>query len=87
MLGDVKPDLTIILDLPVAAGLARAIGRGGLEARFESKSEVFHERLRQAFLAIAAAEPKRCRVLDGTAAVGDVAAAVWNAVSSCLASA
>ncbi len=74
------PDLTLILDLPVAAGLARASQRGGAEQRFESKGLAFHERLRAGFLEIAAAEPQRCRVIDAGAGVDDVAEAVWAAV-------
>jgi dTMP kinase len=74
------PELTLILDLPVEAGLARAAQRGGAEQRFESKGVAFHERLRAGFLEIAAAEPQRCRVIDAGAAVEEVAEAVWAAV-------
>lgn len=59
------PDRTLVLDLPAAEGLDRAAGRGG-DARFESMGLAYHRRLRQAFLAIAAAEPQRCRVLDAS---------------------
>ncbi|KZD09786.1 dTMP kinase [Oceanibaculum pacificum] len=62
-----KPDLTLILDVPVAVGLARAAGRGGKEDRFERMGIDFHERLRQGFLEIARREPQRCAVLDATA--------------------
>jgi dTMP kinase len=85
VLAGLRPDLTLILDLPVAAGLGRAVGRGGAEARFESKGEAFHQRLRDGFLAIAAAEPDRCRVLDAAGDEDSVAAAVWAAVESRLA--
>ena len=85
VLGGLRPDLTLILDLPVEAGLARAVGRGGAEARFESKGEAFHHRLRERFLAIAAAEPERCRVIDATGDEDQVAAAVWAAVEPALA--
>jgi dTMP kinase len=80
VIGDDWPELTLILDLPVAAGLARAAQRGGAEQRFESKGLAFHQRLRAAFLEIAAAEPQRCRVIDADAAMEDVAEAVWAAV-------
>ncbi len=63
VLEGVRPDLTLILDLPVEAGLARALSRGGGEDRFEAKGAAFHERLRQAFLQIAVNEPERCVVL------------------------
>jgi dTMP kinase len=68
--GDFVPDLTLILDLPVELGLARAAKRPGAETRFERLDRAFHERLRQGFLEIAAAEPGRCLVID---AAGDVA--------------
>lgn len=62
------PDLTLILDLPPAAGLARSRGRERGEDRFEGKALDFHERVRAEFLAIAAREPNRCVVLDATSA-------------------
>ncbi|MFA7429441.1 MAG: dTMP kinase [Rhodospirillaceae bacterium] len=70
--GDVKPDLTLILDLPVDVGLARAGVRNGAPApaaedRYERMGEAFHERLRHGFLSIAAAEPDRCAVIDASA--------------------
>lgn len=77
-----KPDLTLIIDLPVEIGLARAaVRRGAAETdRFEADHVEIHERRRQAFLAIAAAEPERCAVIDGTATPDAVEAAVWAAV-------
>jgi dTMP kinase len=81
VLGEARPDLTLVFDLPVEQGLARAAGRGGAEARFESKGEAFHQRLRQGFLAIARAEPERCVVIDAAGDRETVAAAVWSAVS------
>ena len=63
--GDFKPALTLILDLPVEAGLARAAERVGKETRYESKGAEFHERVRNGFKEIAKAEPKRCKVIDG----------------------
>lgn len=80
VLGDARPDLTLILDLPVTTGLARALGRGGREARFEAKGTAFHERLRGAYLAIAEAEPGRCRVIDADAAPEVVADRIWTVV-------
>ena len=79
VLGATRPDLTLILDLPAEAGLARAAGRGGAEARFESKPLAFHERLREAFLSIARDEPGRCVVIDADAGEDQVAWAVWDA--------
>lgn len=74
---DAKPDLTLILDLPVEDGLRRAAHRGGGEARFESKGLAFHQRLRAKFLEIAEAEPERCAVVDATRVQDDVAEAIW----------
>ena len=81
---DLSPDLTLILDLPVEAGLARAAHRGGHD-RFELKGLAFHGRLRDAFLAIAALEPRRCVVLDGELPVEALSDAVWAVVSPHLA--
>jgi len=82
VLAGVRPDLTLILDLPTEAGLARAGGRGDAESRFESKGVAFHERLRAAFLDIARAEPDRCAVIDAAQDEDTVAAAVWEAVGA-----
>lgn len=80
VVGETRPDLTLILDLPVEAGLERAAHRGGGEARFEAKGVEFHRRLRQGFLDIAAAEPERCVVVDSTRPQDEVAEAIWAAV-------
>ncbi|HEX6866760.1 MAG TPA: dTMP kinase [Caulobacteraceae bacterium] len=80
VVGEVTPDLTLVLDLPVEDGLKRAAGRGGGEARFEAKGTEFHRRLRQGFLDIAAAEPDRCVVIDSTRPQDEVEAAIWAAV-------
>jgi dTMP kinase len=82
VVGETVPDLTLILDLPVAVGLARAAGRGQGEGRFEAKGAPFHERLRAAFLEIAAAEPARCRVIDADADVEAVAERIAAAVDA-----
>lgn len=67
-LGDFRPDLTFILDLPMEDGLARAARRSAAD-RFERLDKEFHRRLRDGFLAIARAEPERCAVIDAS---GDV---------------
>lgn len=85
ILQDVRPDLTLVFDLPPEVGLERAHARAGAEMRFESKGMAFHERLREGFRAIAAAEPERCAVIDATAAMDAVEAAVWSAVQARLA--
>jgi dTMP kinase len=82
VLADTRPDLTLIFDLAPEAGLARAAGRAGGETRFEAKGAAFHQRLREAFLAIARAGPERCVVIDAAPDVEAVAQAVWAAVTS-----
>jgi dTMP kinase len=82
ILGETRPDLTLILDLPVADGLGRANGRGDAEGRFEAKGEAFHERLRQAFLEIARAEPRRCTIIDAARSPDEVEAQIRAAVET-----
>jgi dTMP kinase len=77
---DFMPDLTLIFDVPIEIGLARAAKRRGGEARFEAKGRDYHERVRQGFLAIAAREPKRCVVIDASKDVNEVAAAALTAL-------
>jgi dTMP kinase len=81
VVGEARPDLTLIFDLPACEGLARAAARAGAETRFEAKGLTFHERLRAAFLAIAAEAPERCCLIDATADREAVARAVWDAVA------
>ena len=80
-LGDFRPDLTVILDLPVEEGLRRAGGRGDNETRYERMDGGFHERMREGFLAIAKAEPKRCVLIDAGGSVDAVAEAILDAVT------
>jgi dTMP kinase len=61
--GATRPDLTLLLDLPVAVGLARMNGRGPAD-RIEAEPEAFFERVRAGFRARAMAEPERFRVID-----------------------
>ncbi len=81
-IGDLKPDLTIILDVPVEVGLQRAAARrgGGAPDRFEAEDVRFHHELREAYRQIAAAEPKRCVLIDANAEPDRVAATVWDAL-------
>ncbi|MGH6817475.1 MAG: dTMP kinase [Methylovirgula sp.] len=83
-LGELRPDLTLILDLPAEVGLARAAARRGpgvASDRFEAESIAFHEALRKAYREIAAAEPQRCVIVDATRSEDDVAQAIWDAVA------
>ena len=81
VLGAFKPDLTLILDLPVEAGLGRAEARGTVN-RYERMDSAFHQRLRQGFQDIAKREPDRCLVIDATQPADTVAEAVAEAVRS-----
>ena len=83
-IGDLVPDLTIVLDIAVETGLERVRLRRGdaVPDRFEAENVEFHQKLRQAYLAIAAAEPERCVVIDAGSAKEDVARQIWEAVRS-----
>jgi dTMP kinase len=86
VVGDASPDLTLILDLPPENGLARAATRRGIGQtdRFEGENIDFHRRLRQAFMAIAGAEPDRCVAIDATQNIEEVARDVWGVVDRIL---
>lgn len=78
--GGLRPDLTLLLDLPVEEGLER---KGTERTRFETAFDVaFHRRVRTGFLELAAAEPERFRVIDAGAEEGVVAGAIVDAVAS-----
>ena len=81
-IGDLKPDLTIILDIPVEIGMQRAAARRGSGApdRFEAEDVRFHQELRDAYREIAAAEPQRCVLIDANTDANTVAANVWAAL-------
>jgi len=77
--GAFRPDLTVILDLPIEIGLKRAAARRGSETRYESLPAEFHARVRGGFLEIAKREPKRCVVIDATGDVDAIARAIADA--------
>ena len=81
-IGDLKPDLTIILDIPVEVGLKRAADRrgSGVPDRFEAEDVKFHQDLRDAYQQIAAEDPQRCVLIDANADTDTVAARVWTAL-------
>ncbi|MCK1541970.1 dTMP kinase [Bradyrhizobium sp. 147] len=81
-IGDLKPDLTIILDLPVEIGLQRAATRRGSAApdRFEGEDLKFHQGLRDAYRKIAAEDPARCALIDANSDPDTVAGRVWTAL-------
>lgn len=82
------PDATIILDLPVEIGLRRAEARRNETAKantapdaYEQREAAFHQKLRDAFIEIAKAEPQRCILIDASADEGSIAEAVWSGVA------
>ena len=79
-----KPDLSLLLDLPVADGLARARGRGDAD-RIESEPEAFFERVRRVYRARAEAEPARWRVIDASQPLERVLADLGVAIVTFLA--
>jgi dTMP kinase len=81
--GGLAPDLTVLLDLPAAAGIARARDRG-VSDKLERESLAFHEQVRTAFRALAEAEPRRYLVVDATLPPDRIAAVVLGKVESLL---
>jgi dTMP kinase len=79
--GGLKPDLTLLLDLPVTDGRARASQRGGAD-RIEAERDDFFERVRAAYRARAQTEPTRFRVIDATLPAADVLAAAVAAIEA-----
>ncbi len=80
--GDLVPDLTIVLDVPPEVGLKRASDRrGNANAdRFESEAIGFHEALRRAYAQLAELEPQRCILIDATQTPEAVQSLIWAAV-------
>ncbi len=77
--GNLRPDLTIIFDLPPEKGLARIRRHGALD-RIENETIEFHRRVREGYLAIARAEPERCVVIDASRDAAGVGALLRRAV-------
>ncbi len=88
VLGDLKPDVTILLDLPVKLGLSRAWkqidagNRDGLETRFEKEDLDFHERVRGGYLKLAGQEASRFRVIDASGDEDQVREQIAGVLSS-----
>ncbi len=83
-IGDLQPDLTLVLDMPVEIGVTRALARRGAETRFEANAAAFHERVRAAFREITEREPGRARLIDANQPVEAVGAAIWSHVEPLL---
>jgi len=86
---DLKPDLTLLLDLPVEVGLRRARERNQADAasatsRFEEEDLVFHQRVREGYLAVAAAERARIKIIPADQPVEKVAKQVQGVVARAL---
>ena len=83
------PDLTLVVDIDVETGLARAHRRNqrtqDVETRLDEQSLEFHRKVRAAYHQLAEDEPKRVKVIDGSREEDDVALAVWSAVEGLLA--
>ena len=84
IVGETKPDLTLILDVPVKEGMKRAAARRGKgdADRFEAEALAFHEKLRDGFLTLAANEPDRCVLIDATTSKEEVAEQIWHVVQN-----
>jgi len=78
-----KPDLTVLLDMPVEEGLARKSKER--QDRFEQQDIAFHQRLREGYLKLAAEEPQRWLVVDATLQQAEVAQIIWDKVRQLLA--
>ena len=77
-----KPDLTVLLDIPVESGLARK--RGKRQDRFEQEDIAFHQRVRQGYLKLAANEPQRWLVIDASQPKAKIERIIWQKVSELL---
>lgn len=81
IVGETRPDLTLILDVDPELGLARAKKRADLENRFEKKGLAFHRKLREGFLAMASGDAGRCQIIDSSRPYEAVAQDIWRAVA------
>jgi dTMP kinase len=85
---DLQPDCTLLLDLPVSVGLARARARSGVASdRFEAEAEAFFERVRAGYLEIVRREPNRVRVIDASVPLDQVERQVGEVLASLVAAA
>ena len=82
-IGDCLPDLTLVIDLDPRIGLERARGRE-LFDRMENQSMDFHQRVRQGYLDLAAREPLRVKVIDGSQSIATVWNQVWEHIARVL---
>lgn len=86
-INNTAPDITLILDLDPEIGLARAAERRGKTDdvdRFERETLAKHQARRQAFLEIAKAEPERCKIVDASGNIDEIANQIWKLVEKAL---
>jgi dTMP kinase len=83
-IGNLKPDLTFIMDVPAELGLERVSKRrgGAVVDRFETETLGFHQKLREAYIELAASEPRRCVLVDARGPRKEVAERIWNIVNA-----
>ena len=81
--GSLRPDMTLLLDLPVDEGMARAGQRGELD-RFEREQQAFFERVRQTYRDRAEAEPERFRIIDASKDIAQVQQQIAAVLKPCL---
>ena len=81
-LGDLKPDLTLLFDLPVEMAMARLSAGTQNPDRFEREKAEFFERVRATYLAIATAEPQRVRVIDATMTLSEIQVILENIIAN-----
>jgi dTMP kinase len=79
-IGNLKPDLSLLLDLPVEQGLLRRFSSEGQPNRLDREEVAFHERVREAYHSLAASHPVRWRVIDASRTQEEVWSEVWSAV-------
>ncbi|SDL89528.1 thymidylate kinase [Franzmannia pantelleriensis] len=82
--GELRPDLTLLLDMPLAAARQRLAARGSRPDRFEREREAFFSRVREAYLARAEAAPQRIAVIDASGSIGEVQAQLGERLAALL---
>ncbi|MFT5598177.1 MAG: dTMP kinase [Urechidicola sp.] len=81
VVGSFEPELVLILDISESIALQRALDRGGKEDRFEKKGQEYHEKVRQAFLQIAASNPSRYHVIDANQSISAVTQEIFTTIN------
>lgn len=82
VVGDFKPELVLILDIPESIALARARVRGGIEDRFEKKGADYHARVRSAFLQIASCDQQQYQVIDANQSMDQVSEDIITVINN-----